>query len=285
MTSSSHFFSRSGEPTLRYTLHLPPETPAGAVLLTHGYAEHSGRYDEVVAALTGRGLAVATHDLRGHGHSEGLRGYVERFGDYTRDARALLDHLAASEPAWAAAGRPVLIGHSLGGLITYLLALELGEAVRGVVLSSPFFGLALPVPAVKRAAGRVLSRVLPRIALPSGLHGRDLTHDARLAQAYDADPLLVQKVPARWFTEATGAQQQALERAPSWRLPLLLLHGGDDRVASVAASRAVFERIPASAPKEMHVLDGQFHEIFNELDRDRFIAMAADAAAGFIARG
>ncbi|RYE91783.1 MAG: alpha/beta hydrolase, partial [Myxococcales bacterium] len=67
MTSSSQFFSRPGEPTLRLTLHLPPETPAGAVLLTHGYAEHSGRYDEVVAALTGRGLAVATHDLRGHG--------------------------------------------------------------------------------------------------------------------------------------------------------------------------------------------------------------------------
>lgn len=277
--SGSVFFRRPGEPTLRYELREPSGPVRGSIFLTHGYAEHSGRYREVIDALLARGFVVASYDLRGHGYSEGARGFVERFDEYLRDGRGLLDHLA-QQAAWRAGGKPVLLGHSLGGLITFLLGLDMHEQIRGAVLSSPFFGLALQVPAPKALAGRVLSRVLPKMALPSGLQGRDLTHDSRLAEAYDSDPLLVKNVPARWFTEALAAQQQALSRASSWQLPFLLLHGGADKVASVAASREIFERV--SAPrKELRVLDGQFHEIFNELDRGRWIGLAVEGAAKF----
>jgi alpha-beta hydrolase superfamily lysophospholipase len=131
-------------------------------------------------------------------------------------------------------------------------------------------------------AGVLLSRLLPGFALPSELRGKDLTHDSKLARAYDEDPLLVKKVPARWFTEALAAQQRALERAPSWKLPLLLLHGGADKVASPSASRALFERVD-DPRKELRLLDDQYHEIFNELDRDRWIRLAADGAARFCA--
>ncbi|MCU0655229.1 MAG: lysophospholipase [Polyangiaceae bacterium] len=281
MATPSLFFSRTGEPTLRYEVHAPEGKASGAVFLTHGYAEHSGRYRHVIDALTQRGLVVASYDLRGHGHSEGPRGYIERFDDYLRDARALLGHLQTVE-AWRAGGKPALLGHSLGGLITFHLGLELTNESRGAVLSSPFFGLALDVPAPKRLAGTLLSRVLPRVALPSDLRGKDLTHDSKLARAYDEDPLLVKKVPARWFTEAMAAQQRAFERASSWKLPLLLLHGAADKVAAPASSRALFERIQ-DPRKELRLLDDQYHEIFNEIDRDRWIRLAADSLARFCA--
>lgn len=279
MSTTSLFFSRTGEPTLRYEVRAPEGPSLGSVFLTHGFAEHSGRYRHVVDALVARGLTVACYDLRGHGHSEGPRGYVERFEDYLRDARALLGHLQEHK-GWRTGGKPVLLGHSLGGLITFLLGLEMTDEARGAILSSPFFGLALHVPAPKRAAGVLLSRVLPRFALPSDLRGKDLTHDSKLARAYDEDPLLVKKVPARWFTEAMAAQQRALERAGSWKLPLLLLHGGADKVASPTASRALFERVD-DPRKELRILDDQYHEIFNELDRDRWIRLAVEGAARF----
>lgn len=279
MSTTSLFFSRVGEPTLRYEVYPPEGKPSGSIFLTHGFAEHLGRYRHVVAALNARGLLVACYDLRGHGHSEGPRGYIERFDDYLRDARGLLGHLQGND-AWRACGKPVLIGHSLGGLITFLLGLEMQEEARGAVLSSPFFGLALHVPAPKRLAGILLSRVLPKLALPSDLHGKDLTHDSEIAQAYDEDPLLVKKVPARWFTESMAAQQSALERASAWKLPLLLLHGGADKVASPTASRAIFSRID-DPRKELRILDNQYHEIFNELDRDRWIRLAVDGAVRF----
>lgn len=281
MSNIPLFFSRPGEPTLSYEVHAPKGATTGAVLLTHGYAEHRGRYGQVINALNERGLVVASYDLRGHGHSEGHRGYVERFDDYLRDARALLGHLRGNE-AFKAGGKPVLLGHSLGGLITFLTGLELGDDLRGAVLSSPFFGLALAVPAPKRAAALLMSRLVPRFGLPSGLHGRDLTHDSRLARAYDEDPLLVKSVPSRWFTEATGAQQRAFDGAPRWKLPLLLLAAGADKIASVDAARALFDRVN-DPRKEMRVLDDQYHEIFNELDRDRWIHLAVEGAARFCA--
>jgi alpha-beta hydrolase superfamily lysophospholipase len=270
------------QPSLSYTLHLPQAHPKGCVLLTHGYAEHSGRYGEVVDALLARELAVATYDLRGHGRSEGFRGHVERFDEYLADADDLLTELAKVS-AWRDAGPPVLLGHSLGGLITFHLALRDPGRFRAIILSSPFFGIALAVSPVKKAAGRLMSRLAPKFGLPSGLHGADLTHDAAKARAYDEDPMLVKNATSRWFTEAVNAHERALRDAPSMMLPALFLVAAADKVASAPATKAVFERV-GSRSKELRMLEGQYHEIFNETDRAKWIAMAADGARAFVDR-
>ncbi|HEU4533887.1 MAG TPA: alpha/beta hydrolase [Polyangiaceae bacterium] len=272
---------RPGAPSIKYAVHLPEGEPEGAVLVVHGYAEHSGRYGEVVEALTARGLAAATFDLRGHGHSAGPRGHVERFGDYVRDVDDLLEALGRRE-AWRRAGPPVLIGHSLGGLVSFHVALADPGLVRGLVLSSPYFGLALPVPASTRAAARALSRLRPTFSLPTGLRGRDVTKDRDRARAYDDDPLVFPEATARFFTESIAAQARALELAPSLRVPLLVLQAADDKVASAAASRALFERV-GSRRKEYRSCEGCYHEIFNEPGRERWVREAADAALAFCA--
>ncbi len=269
------------DPVLAWRLHRPDGAPKGAVLLTHGYGEHSGRYDEVVAGWTARGLLVATWDLRGHGHSEGPRGHVAHFSDYVRDAIELLDALDA-DVAWHAASPPVVFGHSLGGLITAHVALAAPGRMRGVALSSPFFGLALSVPAAKRIAGRLMSRLVPTFGLPTGLKGADLTHDEAIAHAYDVDPLGVKNATARWFTEATAAQAEAFERAPELRLPLLCLHGGADKVASVEASEAFVARA-SSKDKRHERIAGRYHEILNEPERAGYITAFADAMCAWSA--
>ena len=272
-------FARAGAPSLAYAIHRPAIPVVGSVLLSHGYAEHSGRYDEVVAALVERGLLVATYDLRGHGRSAGPRGHVLQFSEYLDDVQALTKMLG-EDAAFRAAGPPVLLGHSLGGLISFHAALADPGAYRALVLSSPFFGLALAVPAAKRFAGQVLSRIVPGFGLPSGLRGADVTQDPERARAYDADPMLITKATARWFTEALAAQATAFARAPSMRLPIAIFAGGADRVASTPATEEIFARIGSSS-KRLEVLPGQFHEIFNDPDRARWIALAADAALGF----
>lgn len=106
------------------------------MLVTHGFGEHSGRYDEVVAALTEQRLLVATYDLRGHGRSGGERGHVLAFEDYVRDATALLDELRA-DAEFGRIERPALFGHSLGGLISTHLALSAPDRFSGLALTSP----------------------------------------------------------------------------------------------------------------------------------------------------
>ncbi len=271
------------EPSLAYALRRPEGPVRGAALVVHGYAEHSGRYDEVVEALAGRGILTATFDLRGHGHSGGPRGHVDRFSDFVRDVDDLLGALGREE-AWRRAGPPVLLGHSLGGLIAFHAALADPGQVRALVLSSPYFGLALRVPAVKRLAARALSRVRPGLGLPSGLRGADVTTDPERARAYDDDPLVFPNATARFFTESLAAQARALEQAPSMRLPILILQAADDKVASTAASRALFERI-GSLRKEYRSCEGCYHEIFNERGRDRWVGEAADAVLAFCRDG
>lgn len=274
---------RPGAPTLAYASHPPAGDAKGAVLVVHGYAEHSGRYGELVAALTQRGLAAATFDLRGHGRSEGERGYIDRFSDFVRDVDDMLAELGKNE-AWRRAGPPVLLGHSLGGLIAFHAALADPGQVRALVLSSPYFGLALQVSRAKRAAGIAMSRVRPHFALPSGLRGVDVTSDPERARAYDDDPLVFPDVPARFFTESLSAHVRALELAPLLRLPLLVLQADRDKVASPAASRAVFDRV-GSLRKEYRSCEGCYHEIFNEPGRERWLNEAAEASLAFCQAG
>jgi alpha-beta hydrolase superfamily lysophospholipase len=136
--------------------------------------------------------------------------------------------------------------------------------LAGLVLTSPFWKLALAVPAAKIIAGKIASRILPKLALPSGLKGADVARDPEIAALYDRDPLNNKNATARWFTESTAAQAEVLARAPELKLPLLLLVGEADRVAAASQARVVFDRI-GSADKTLRMLTGQFHEVLNEL--------------------
>ena len=132
-----------------------------------------------------------------------------------------------------------------------------------MLLSGPFFGLALEVPALKVLAGKIASRVLPKLGLPSGLSGRDLTHDAAHARAYDEDPLVFKQAKARWFTEAQQAQIDVLARAGTLSVPLYEMFGMADKVASPKAGKAFFDAA-GHEDKTWVPKEGLFHEILNE---------------------
>jgi alpha-beta hydrolase superfamily lysophospholipase len=134
---------------------------------------------------------------------------------------------------------------------------------KGLVLSGPFFGLALEVPKVKVVAGKIASRVYPKLGLPTGLQGKDLTHDKEKAAAYDADPLVFKSATARWFTETTKEHARVLERARNLTLPVYLTFGKDDPVASLPAAKKVFDAM-GSKDKTWDPKDGLLHEVLNE---------------------
>lgn len=73
--------------------HLVPDC-RGRVVIVHGYAEHKGRYRQLVEALVEAGYACHLLDLRGHGESRGLRGHVSRF------IQAEIGHALNQAVAW-----------------------------------------------------------------------------------------------------------------------------------------------------------------------------------------
>ena len=143
--------------------------------------------------------------------------------------------------------------------------IESPRSWRGLVLSAPYFGLALDVPAVKKIAGRIASRLAPGLMLPSGLKGSDLTHDPARVKEHDEDPLVFPNATARWFRESTKAQGRALARAGSLKLPLFEVFGTGDRVAKFESGRAFFDAA-GSLDKTFDERPGLFHEVLNELE-------------------
>jgi alpha-beta hydrolase superfamily lysophospholipase len=245
---------------------LPKGEPKGVVLVTHGYAEHCGRYRELAHVITDAGWAALTYDVRGHGQSPGARGFIEHFDTYLADLRGAHSAARALAP-----GKPlVLLGHSHGSLITLraLCDSRPPDAVAAIV-SSPYLGLRLAVPSYKKLLAKFASRVAPALAQPNSLRVEDLTNDKQKQQERLADKLCFEVATARWFTEANAAQAFVESHADRIKVPTTWLVGGADPIADPAASKRVAARVSGA---HYHDLAGLKHEVFNEVDRGKVFA-------------
>jgi len=252
---------------------LPAGDARGRVVLVHGYAEHTGRYEHVGATLASAGYAVHAFDLRGHGRSDGSRALVRSFDAYLDDLDLLLDRVRAGAPS-----APIfLLGHSMGGAIVALYAIERRPAVRGIVLSGPAVMTDGGVGAwLLRAVGRLLPR-LPLVKLDAAAVSRD----PEVVRRYDDDPLVYRgRVKAGLVAAMLDAGRRISAGASALQVPVLFMHGREDRLAPVATSETLFGAAPPK-DKTLKVYDALYHEIFNEPERD---AVLSDAIAWLDAR-
>lgn len=236
-------------------------------MVVHGFGEHSGRYGHVFAALGAAGWSCLGIDYRGWGRAEGRRGHIARFDEYLDDVQWGLDECRARSPH-----PPVLLGHSQGGLVSALFAIERATKLRGLVLSSPALRFAMPIPGYKRAIAALASVVWPTLAMRAGIDARLLTRDPAMLEALRADPLIVRRATVRWFTESGRAQQRAMAGAAQISVPLLFLVAGADRIVDAAATREFQRR--CSTATVFHEYEGACHEVLNEVPAVRQRALA-----------
>jgi alpha-beta hydrolase superfamily lysophospholipase len=245
---------------------LPEEAPQGVFLFVHGLGEHSDRYAHVAERLGAAGFAAFAFDLRGHGRSGGRRGHVVTFRDYLADVEAVRGETARHFP-----GLPLyLLGHSLGGLITLRYLLERGEGVAAAVISSPYLG-DLPELAPPKALdllARGLSRLYPILPFKTGIRPALVSRDPEVVRAYREDPRIFDRVTPRFYTETRRALERVHGAAAAWRVPLLLMQSGADRLVDPAATRRWAEAAPAETV-EFVEWEGFYHEMFNEPAEDR----------------
>ena len=235
------------------------EPRRGAVALVHGYGEHCSRYDHVAVALVRAGYDVMAIDLRGHGRSTGPRGYVGHYSRYVDDLALLKRHTADRFP-----NRPLFVlGHSNGGLTALRYALRKPNRVTGFVVTSPLLRVAVQVSRIKKAAGKLTSRILPKLSLPSELKPEDLSHIDEVAETYRRDPLVFDTANARWFTEVQRSADDLFERAESLDQPFLFLVAGEDRVVDARTTESLFHQL-GSLNRQLEVFPDLYHEILNE---------------------
>jgi len=247
---------------------LPAGAPRSIVTIAHGGAEHGGRYAWTAGQLTARGYAVYAIDHRGHGRSAGPRAYVDRVDNAVADLHTLTDLARDRHP-----GLPlVLLGHSMGGLISLSYALRYQSELSGLALSAPL--AVLEANPAARGVVRALSAVAPRLPIYK-IDGTTVSRDPEVVRAYDDDPLNHRgMLPARTVGEIAATVAANAPRLPELRLPILTVYGTGDRLVDNAGSILVDAR-SGSDDSTLIAYDGLYHEVLNEPERDRVIADVA----------
>jgi len=238
------------------------------LVITHGIAEHSDCYQRTAEALAPHGIEIFGWDLPGHGKSYGQRGYISGFDEFTSCLDLVVQQMRKLLPAPTPM---ILLGHSMGGLITLKYVLDNPRApIDGISLSSPAMGIAVKVPAIKDQAARLLRAIAPRITLSEQLIFEDLSRDRSITDTYYRDPLRHKKVSAPLYLGMLEAMDEVRRRAHQLLVPVLLQQAGQDRIVDAEAAKALFEKI-GSPRKRLKVYPDSFHEIFNDTNRKEVI--------------
>lgn len=242
----------------------PEETPVANLVLIHGYAEHSGRYQEFAEWMNQRRIAVSAFDLRGHGRSSGRRAYIHSFENYLSDLTLFLERIAEikeSSPCF-------LFGQSMGGAIAANYVCFRSQRFNGLLLSAPALKPPDDVTSFKLIAARALTLFFPTMSVAPPIPADRLSRRVEAVQAYANDPLVYRgHWQSRTAVELIAAMIRARNAAAKLTLPLLLLHGNSDRVVPHSASGEFQERA-GSKDKTFELYEGFYHELLHEPERE-----------------
>lgn len=238
--------------------------------VVHGLGEHAGRYARFAEAMANHGMSTCALDLRGHGESEGQRGHVDSWSQWTDDVSAFVNHVEG-----LAGTEVVPLGHSFGGaaLLSTVLSGKLPNSKRFAV-SSPALKLRLQAPAWKTAVAPFASKIVPRLALDNEVDPAAVSRIPEVVAAYRDDPLVHSRISSRMYTEWQNATVDILARAAQIKIPFLILAGTADPLIDPEGSRRLHELAPSLS--ELHLLDGRYHEPFNDLGSDEVFQVVAD---------
>ena len=246
---------------------------AGAAItlaVVHGLGEHSGRYERFAKGMARHGMATYAVDLRGHGESDGPRGHVDSWAQWVEDAASFVAHVERQVK-----GEVVPLGHSFGGAVMLTTA-RTGKIPhsRRFIVSSAALKLKAHVPGWKVFLAGAASRVAPRLSLDNEVDPAAVSRIPEVVEAYRNDPLVHHKITSRTYAEWMKAARENLDHASEIKLPFLVLAGTADPLIDPAGSEELHRRAPQMST--LRLLDGRFHEPFNDLGSEEVFATIAE---------
>lgn len=272
MKSHEGSYKGSDGRSLFYRFQVPAR-PAGIVLLLHGYAEHSGRYEWVMERLAEAGLAVYAPDHRGHGRSArpGALADLDNLDALIEDIACLILVARGAVPAT----RLFLLGNSMGGMITLLFGLRHPEGLAGLVTSGAAVEIPEYISPVLRRVSSLLSRLMP--LLPAQPFDFRLgSRDPEVVRSMEEDPLFYKgKMRVRCGYQQLLGIQEVTAGLSRLQLPLLLLHGGKDRIISPGTSERIYQAV-GSSDKTLKTFPVSWHNLLEEPERQQVLDLILD---------
>jgi alpha-beta hydrolase superfamily lysophospholipase len=93
------------------------------------------------------------------------------------------------------------------------------------------------------------------------------SRDQAVVEAMSEDPLIARETqPAETMAALIRADERLKQEFPQISLPLLILHGTEDKNAKVAGSQHFYERV-GSIDKTLKLYEGSCHDLLNDIDK------------------
>lgn len=238
--------------------------PSRVILLIHGLGEHFGRYSHWASWFAEEGTAVIGVDLPGHGRSPGRRGHINSYHTYN----SIIDSLAKFAVK-SYGDKPIgLYGHSLGGNIVLNYLLTNSSGFDFAVATSSWLELVSAPSDFAMGLAKVVNRIFPTILQANGLKLEHISRADDVNEKYNSDPLVHDRVSVRLAVEATNAAERILETGSLIDIPVLLVHGEDDKITSKEGSKKL---AGINNKLSLKIWDKGYHELHNEtFNRDVF---------------
>jgi alpha-beta hydrolase superfamily lysophospholipase len=228
------------------------------IFIVHGIAEHLGRYDHVVAYLNQQGYSVVRFDLRGHGKSEGKRGYIRSYQDFLDDVDTVFNLHKGK--------RNILFGHSMGALITHLYMTKDNGFEASITSAGPT-NYIKDVQFVRYIGFKYYSF----LQVKNNLARNMLSHIEKVEDDYMRDPLVLKQYYINLIGEMFVKGVKHLNKNIIYHnKPILMLHGQLDKIVPVEFSHRLFGLL-SQTDKTLKIYPNDWHEILNELDRDEVL--------------
>lgn len=244
-----------------------PDNPKAIVVFVHGLGDHMGAYAEFMKHLLKNNLGICFYDQRGHGKSSGRRAHCRRFEDFLRDLSQVIEMVQNEYPQ-----QPVfLIGHSFGGQVALNFVGRYSKGLRGLVALSPNLEPLVKIPQWKKKFCLWLSRWIPILRLQTNIDPENFSHDLGWVEAVQADAMRYWHVTTRLGAEILKNLDQIPKLAFQVKVPCLFLHGGDDHVCSLDATRKFYHSVLVQN-KDFRTYPGLYHELLHETEREKVMS-------------
>jgi alpha-beta hydrolase superfamily lysophospholipase len=243
----------------------------GTVLICPGHGEHTESYERTVQAFKKDKWSFYAVDLRGHGRSDGKRGFANDFDEYCQDyftfVNSVVNELRKEN------GPVVLFSHSMGGLVELKTLLDHPElSPTALVFSSPLLGVAVPVPEWKNKAAGFLGQWLPTVTLTNEITNEMVSRDPDVIRGYETDVLRHDRMSPGVYLSLLRTIEYVHARASDIKIPTLFQIAENDLVVSSPSAREFFEKIGTKKKKIIEYGEGATHEVFNDIIREQVCA-------------
>lgn len=249
------------------------EDVAHPVFILHGLHEHSGRYTSIIDELNLPQFSFFSFDQRGHGLSEGERGYALSVDEHLKDIDAFWDFVAKRWPEMPR-NKVVWMGHSFGGLLLIRYAFKHPERVRATILSAPCLGIRSWIPYLEYIPAS-FAPIFPKKTISSFVFHDLLSHDPIERKLHREDYLIHNKIGLVLLKDALKVMAETVKRAPEFKAPLLVLVAGKDYVVKSRESLKFFEQA-GSSEKIKGVFPGFYHELIREIEWQKPFGLMRD---------